>query len=147
MKKKKRTPPAREVNPQAPIFGDDTGGGCFRVEEGLNHRLRRLYSEATEVWSSYEVGKPVYTRVEMTYQHKLYAGIGHNEEVAWQDLARQLPRVQQDLEFRIVAVRGWFIIYLYSEYGDWRSEGSQPLQVIERLLQRAKRARPTIWGQ
>lgn len=146
-KKQQRTPPVREINPQAPIFGDATGGRCEPVREEMNHRLRRLYSEDTEVWSSYELGKPVYCRVEMRYRRKLYVGIGDTEALAWRDLRTLLPRIEQDLDFHIIGVREWFIIYLYTEYGDWRCEGSQPLVVMEKLLKCAKRARPTICGQ
>lgn len=146
-KKRKRKPPSYEYNAQAPIFGDERGGRCERYYEPLNHRLRRLYSEDTEVWSSYEVGKPVYTRVELTYQRKVFVGVGHDEEAGWRDLARQLPHIDEDMQFRFVGVRDWFIVYLFTEDGAWRCEGTTPLVIMEKLLKCAKRCRPTVWGQ
>lgn len=139
MKKTKKKAVVLEHNAMAPIFGDSTGGRCYPVTERIQTKLRRLYSTETEEWQSFEHQRPDYIRAEMTYQHKCYVGIGHDDSAAWQDLRRQLPPVEDSIEVDFVGCARWWIMYVYTPWGNWCCEGTVLLVLLEKLLARVKR--------
>ena len=113
---------------------------AYAEHPSVIQRVERRYG-LPDCWTSYEVGKPLYVRAELCYRGVEYVGTGRNDEAAYADLERQLPRLEDEIE--VIFWHDWlsrqWCAKIYTPVGAWRVDGLGFREALDKLLKIYKR--------